>query len=146
MGKSADHFFSKEDEKRIVAAIKQAELQTSGEIRVHLENHTDEPNLEHARQVFEKVGMTNTAERNGVLFYLAVEDKQFSIIGDEGIDKVTPDDFWDNIRNIMQDHFRRGAFTDGLVAGIEAAGKALKEFFPRQDDDTNELTDEISRS
>lgn len=146
MREKADHFFSKEDEQRIVSAIKEAEGQTSGEIRVHLENHTDEPNLEHAKHIFEKVGMTKTALRNGVLFYLAVKDHQFSIIGDKGIDEVTPEDFWDHIRDLMQEKFRKGQFTEGLIEGIREAGVALKKYFPREDDDTNELTNEISRS
>lgn len=146
MREEADHFFSKEDEQRIVSAIKEAEGQTSGEIRVHLENHTDEPNLEHAKHIFEKVGMTKTALRNGVLFYLAVKDHQFSIIGDKGIDEVTPEDFWDHIRDLMQEKFRKGQFTEGLIEGIREAGVALKKYFPREDDDTNELTNEISRS
>lgn len=146
MREEADHFFSKEDEQRIVSAIKEAEGQTSGEIRVHLENHTDEPNLEHAKHIFEKVGMTKTALRNGVLFYLAVKDHQFSIIGDKGIDEVTPEDFWDHIRDLMQEKFRKGQFTEGLIEGIREAGVALKKYFPREDDDINELTNEISRS
>jgi uncharacterized membrane protein len=146
MKEEADHFFSKDDEQRIVRAIKEAEGHTSGEIRVHLENHTDEPNLEHAKHIFEKVGMTKTELRNGVLFYLAVKDHQFSIIGDKGIDEVTPEDFWEHIRDLMQDKFRQGKFTEGLIEGIYEAGQALKTYFPREDDDTNELTDEISRS
>ncbi len=146
MKELADQFFSKDDEAKIVAAIKEAENHTSGEIRVHLENHTDEPNLEHAQHIFEKVGMHKTALHNGVLFYLAVQDHQFSIVGDKGIDKVTPPDFWDHIRDIMQTHFRKGEFVEGLVKGIHEAGQALKEYFPREDDDINELTDEISRS
>jgi uncharacterized membrane protein len=139
-------FFTKEQEAEIVAAIKAAENRTSGEIRVHVESHTDEPNLEHAKKVFEEVGMTQTELRNGVLFYLAVEDRQFSIIGDAGIDAVTPDDFWDSIRDTAQAHFKKGEFTKGLIAGIEMAGKALKEYFPVADDDINELPDEISKS
>lgn len=146
MSELADTFFSKDDEERIVAAIKTAENRTSGEIRVHLENHTDKPNLEHAKSVFKKVGMNKTALRNGVLFYLAVQDHKFSIIGDKGIDAVTPEDFWDHIRDLMQEHFRTGNFVEGLVQGINEAGIALKKFFPREDDDINELTDEISRS
>jgi uncharacterized membrane protein len=146
MKEEVDHFFSKEDEQQIVNAIREAERHTSGEIRVHLENHTDEPNLEHAKHIFEKVGMTKTALRNGVLFYLAFKDHQFSIIGDKGIDEVTPEDFWNHIRDLMQEKFRKGQFKEGLIEGIREAGVALKKYFPREDDDTNELTNEISRS
>lgn len=144
--KKTHEFFSKEDEQRIVKAIKEAELNTSGEIRVHLESKAEEPNLEHAKKVFETVGMTDTKLRNGVLFYLALEDKQFSIVGDSGIDNATGADFWDSIRNVMQDYFRKGEFTEGLVQGITMAGQALKTYFPYQDDDINELPDEISKS
>lgn len=146
MSKDTEDFFTKEEEAQIVSAIKAAENRTSGEIRVHLESHTDEPNLEHAKKVFEKVGMTKTELRNGVLFYLAIADRQFSILGDKGINAVTPDDFWDNIRDAAQDHFKKGEFTQGLIKGIEMAGKALKEYFPVADDDINELSDEISKS
>lgn len=146
MKEEAEKFFTKEDEQQIVAAIKDAENRTSGEIRVHLENHTDEPNLEHAKHVFEKVGMANTELRNGVLFYLAVQDHQFSIIGDKGINEAVPSDFWDKIRDTMQEHFKKQEFKKGLIRGIEMAGKALKEYFPVQDDDENELPDQISKS
>ncbi|HAD98386.1 MAG TPA: hypothetical protein DCG19_13330 [Cryomorphaceae bacterium] len=142
----AENFFTPEEEAEIVQAIKSAEKQTSGEIRVHLENQAKEDNLKHAQKVFHQVGMDQTELRNGVLFYLAVQDHQFSIIGDKGINEVTPDDFWDNIRNVMQDHFKKGAFVQGLVSGIGMAGEALKTYFPYQKDDTNELPDQISKS
>ncbi len=148
MAKQSDphKFLSPEDEARVVEAIRQAEMRTSGEIRVHLEAHTDEPNLAHAKKIFEEAGMTQTELRNGVLFYLAIEDHQFSILGDRGINEKVPDDFWDDIRDLMQEHFKRGAFAEGLCQGIERAGRALAEYFPRQDDDQNELPDSISKS
>jgi uncharacterized membrane protein len=142
----AQEFLSAEEEQQIVQAVKAAEMRTSGEIRVHLENHTDEPNLEHAKKIFEKAGMTKTELRNGVLFYLAIQDHQFSIIGDKGINEKVPAHFWDEIRDLMQGHFRKDEFAEGLCRGIEMAGKALAEFFPRADDDINELPDEISKS
>lgn len=144
--KDPKKFFSPEEEKQVTEAIKAAENRTSGEIRVHLEAHTDEPNREHAQKVFEESGMTETERRNGVLFYLAIHDKQFSILGDKGINEVVPDDFWDQIRDILQNHFKQGRFAEGLVQGIHQAGKALQEYFPIQDDDSNELSDEISTS
>lgn len=147
MKEEANSFFTPDQEKEIVAAIKEAETNTSGEIRVHLENHTDEPNLEHAKKVFEEVGMTKTELRNGVLFYLAVQDHQFSILGDKGINEAVPSGFWDDIRDVMVGHFKKGEFTQGMVTGITMAGKALREYFPYQgDDDVNELPDEISKS
>lgn len=148
MSKKRDpkNFFTKEEEAQIVAAIRAAENRTSGELRVHLEAHTDEPNREHAQKIFEEAGMTQTELRNGVLFYLATEDKQFTILGDKGINEKVPKGFWDDIRDTMQEHFRQGAFVKGMVNGIEMAGKALAEYFPVQDDDDNELSDEISKS
>lgn len=140
------NFFTKEEEAQVVAAIRAAENRTSGELRVHLEAHTDEPNREHAQKIFEEAGMTQTELRNGVLFYLATQDKQFTILGDKGINEKVPSGFWDEIRDTMQDFFRQGAFVKGLVKGIEMAGKALAEYFPVQDDDDNELSDEISKS
>jgi uncharacterized membrane protein len=88
--------------------------------------------------------MHRTAQRNGVLFYLAMADRKFAILGDAGINKVTPDDFWDKIREKMQNLFKEGKFTGGLIQGIEMAGNALKKHFPYQEDDINELSDEIS--
>lgn len=147
MKEEAKCFFTTAQEKEIVDAIKAAENQTSGEIRVHLENHTDEPNLDHAKKVFEEVGMTKTELRNGVLFYLAVQDRQFSILGDKGINEAVPENFWDSIRDAMVSHFKTGDFTRGMVEGITMAGDALKKYFPHQgDDDINELPDEISKS
>ncbi len=137
-------FFNKEEKEQIREAIRQAELKTSGEIRLHLDNRCKKEVLDCAAEWFEKLKMHKTALRNGVLFYLAVEDRKFAILGDAGINAVTPDDFWDEIKETMIDFFREGNFADGLVKGIEMAGKALQEQFPHQDDDVNELSDDIS--
>lgn len=141
-----EHFFTKEEEKQIVSAVKEAESHTSGEIRVHLEAHTDEPNREHAEKIFTEMGMAETERRNGVLFYMALQDHQFSIVGDQGLNEKVPEGFWDEIRDGMQDQFRRGNFVEGLTDGVKSAGKALKDYFPKGDDNPNELTDEISKS
>ncbi len=143
---NAKTFFSKEQDARIVAAIRSAEGRTSGEIRVHLEDHADggDP-MARAKQLFEELGMTATAARNGVLFYLAVKDHRFAVIGDRGIDQTVPAGFWDGIKDGMQSAFREGRFVDGMVRGIEAAGTALAEHFPHAGrDDRNELPDELS--
>ncbi len=142
----AKTFFTKAEEARIVAAIKEAELQTSGEIRVHIENHTEEDNLNRARAVFEEAGMTKTRLRNGVLFYLAVQDHRFSILGDTGIHEKVGPGFWEEIKALVQEHFKQGRFTQGLCEGIQRTGTVLKEHFPYQKDDKNELPDEISKS
>lgn len=139
-------FLSKQDEEAIVSAIKEAEKNTSGEIRIHIEAHTDEDHFEHALQVFQQLEMYKTELRNGVLIYIAVEDHKFVILGDEGINKVVADDFWNQTKDVMQNHFRKGDFKTGIVQGILQAGNELKAHFPYQDDDTNELSNEISKS
>jgi len=137
-------FLNKEEEQRIISAIKEAELQTSGEIRVHLDKTLDKDPVYDAQQVFQRLGMHRTEARNGVLIYLLPEQKKFAIIGDEGIDKVVPEHFWEDVRDLMQQHFREGAFVEGLRAAIALVGEKLKAYFPYQSDDENELPDEIS--
>ena len=141
---NAVKFFPKEEKEQIKAAVKEAETNTSGEIRVHIDNHCKEDVLDRAAWWFAKLEMHKTEKRNGVLFYLAVKDQKFAILGDAGINAVTPDDFWDNIKEKMLGHFTEGAFAAGLSEGILMAGEALRSHFPYQDDDVNELSDEIS--
>jgi len=141
---NAKKFFSTEQQRQIVDAIKAAELNTSGEIRVHVENHCKGDILDRSAVVFNMLKMDKTAARNGVLIYLAVEDKKFSIIGDEGINKMVEHDFWNDIKDEMAKHFREGDFTGGVVNGILRVGEKLKTFFPYQSDDVNELPDDIS--
>ncbi|MFD2568523.1 TPM domain-containing protein [Pseudotenacibaculum haliotis] len=141
-----EHFLSQEDEKAIVAAIKEAEKNTSGEIRVHIEAHTDFDHYEYAQEVFANLGMHKTELRNGVLIYIAVNDHRFVILGDEGINNVVADDFWEQTKNIMQGHFLKGDFKTGIVEGILQAGQELKAHFPYQSDDIDELSNEISKS
>lgn len=137
-------FFSPEDEQRIIEAIQAAEQQTSGEIRVHLEDNPKRPALEEAQRVFRRLGMHRTKERNGVLILLAPEKHEFAIIGDQGINAVVSTDFWAEERDLMQVYFRRQAFAEGLVLAIQQVGAKLKQHFPYQDDDENELPDDIS--
>lgn len=144
MRASAKNFLSKEERQQIVDAIKEAELNTSGEIRVHIENTCRGDVLERATYWFYKMGMTKTELRNGVLFYLAVKSRKFAIVGDEGINNAVPDDFWEKIKATMALHFQQRDFAIGLAKGITEAGKALKKYFPHQSDDVNELSDEIS--
>ncbi|RDI16014.1 TPM domain-containing protein [Flavobacterium sp. AG291] len=138
-------FLTSADEEAIVAAIQQAEKNTSGEIRVHIENHSEKPPLERAQEVFYQLEMHNTAMRNGVLFYVGINDRSFAIIGDEGIDKAVENDFWDCTKDVIINHFKEKRFKDGLVAGILRAGERLKTYFPYADDDKNELPDTISK-
>ncbi|MCA1747610.1 MAG: TPM domain-containing protein [Bacteroidales bacterium] len=140
----AANFFNKEEKAALKEAIAQAELNTSGEIRLHVENHCKGDVLDCAAAWFDKLKMQKTEKRNGVLFYIAVKDRQFAIIGDAGINAVTPDDFWENIKEEMLQHFKENRFADGLVKGITMAGEQLKKQFPYQSDDINELSNEIS--
>ena len=137
-------FFTDTHQKSIQLAIENAELHTSGEIRVHLESKCKGDTLNVAKRVFEKLNMHKTELRNGVLFYLAIEDKKFAIIGDKGINDVVAIDFWDSVRNVMLEEFKRDQFTVGLCQGIEIAGDKLRDHFPYQKNDTNELTNDIS--
>jgi uncharacterized membrane protein len=137
-------FFNEEQKKQITDAIKEAELNTSGEIRVHIESDCKTDVLDRAAYIFEKLAIHKTELRNGVLFYLSITDRKFAILGDAGINAVTPDNFWDEIKETVITHFKKEEFAQGLSKGIEMAGNALKEHFPYQTDDVNELSDDIS--
>ncbi len=121
-----------------------AELNTSGEIRVHIDKNCKADVLDRAAYLFEQLNIHKTKLRNGVLFYLATEDHKFAILGDAGINSVVPDNFWDEIKEMMTKYFTEGQFTKGLESGIRMAGEQLKKHFPYQPDDVNELDDEIS--
>lgn len=142
----AIHLFNDAQQKAIVDSIKEAELNTSGEVQVHIENTCKKEVMDRATEVFASLNMHKTKLRNGVLFYLAVKDKKFAILGDAGINAVVPPDFWESIKNHMQGQFRQGNFTEGLCEGIRKAGEQLKSHFPYQSDDVNELPDDISFS
>jgi uncharacterized membrane protein len=140
----ASSFFTKEQQAQILESVREAELETSGEIRVHIESSLKGDVLDRAAWLFKKLGMNKTAERNGVLFYLAVNDKKFAIIGDAGINAKVNAGFWDDISELLIKSFKEGKFTEGLSEGILLAGKHLKIHFPHRMDDVNELPDEIS--
>jgi uncharacterized membrane protein len=136
--------FTTEQKQQIVAAIHEAEKNTSGEIRVHIEKKCNEDVLDHAAFMFDALDMQKTAERNGVLIYLAVEDRQLAILGDAGINQKVPIDFWESTKDLIISHFKQGNFTEGLSKGILLAGEQLQQHFPYQKDDKNELSDDIS--
>ena len=140
----ASSFFSKEQQAQILASVKEAEMETSGEIRVHIETSLKGDVLDRAAWLFKKLGMDKTAEHNGVLFYLAVGDRKFAIIGDSGINAKVPSGFWDEISELLKKNFKEGKFAEGLSEGILKAGEQLKTHFPHRLDDVNELPDEIS--
>jgi len=140
-----EDFLTAHEEQEIVAAILEAEENTSGEIRVHIEAHTRLSHDERAKEVFHLLKMDNTKEENGVLIYIAVNDRKFAIYGDRGIDKVVPEDFWESTKNEIQEQFVKGNFKQGIVNGILSAGEELNSHFPWKPNDTNELSDEISK-
>lgn len=144
MSQSIHQFFNPEEKEAIKDAILQAELNTSGEIRVHIESKCKGNVLDRAADVFHMLKMDKTELRNGVLFYVAVNSHHFAIIGDKGINAVVPENFWVDIKEMMSQHFKAGEFAIGLSKGIEEAGKSLKQHFPYQSDDVNELSDDIS--
>jgi len=137
-------FFTEEQKTLIVNSIKQAELNTSGEVRVHIEDRCKIDVLDRASTVFAMLKMHKTKLRNGVLFYLAVKDRKFAILGDSGINAKVHENFWNEIKDLMADKFSQGKFAEGLAEGIIKAGEQLKNYFPYQSDDVNELDDEIS--
>ena len=138
------NFFTKEQKAAIIEAIGSAELNTSGEIRVHIDSSCKEDALDQAAYIFKKLNMHKTEQRNGVLIYLALNDQKFAIIGDAGINSKVPADFWDKVKDDMLNHFKLGEFSEGLITGIHKAGEKLKAFFPLLPDDKNELPDDIS--
>ncbi len=140
-----EDFLSKDEEAEIVEAIRLSEKNTSGEIRVHIEKESSMAPVDRAVEVFDMLKMDNTKDRNGVLIYIAVKSKQFAIYGDKGINEKVADDFWNCTKDIMLNHFKNGNNKQALVDGIINAGEQLKEHFPYQDDDTDELSNEISK-
>lgn len=140
-----EDFLTKEEEQAIVETIRVAEKNTSGEIRVHIEKTTSMDAYERAMEVFHLLKMDETELKNGVLIYLAVADKTFVICGDDGLNKLVSNDFWDCTRDIMVSHFKKGDYKQGLIDGILNAGEQLKKHFPWQEGDTNELSNEISK-
>nr|WP_315166690.1 TPM domain-containing protein [uncultured Flavobacterium sp.] len=140
-----EDFLTKEEEQEIVEAIRVAEKNTSGEIRIHIEKTTSKVPFDRALEVFYELKMNETELQNGVLIYLAVEDHHFVICGDKGINDVVSEDFWDCTKEIMRTNFKNGNFKQGLIDGITRAGEQLQRYFPWQEDDTNELSNEISK-
>ena len=133
------------DTEAIETAIAAAEKNCSGEIRVHIETTIGAHEIRSAgEKVFERLGMTKTKDRNGVLIFLAAEEQQFVILGDRGIHERVGDEFWQRVAQEMTGHFREGRFTEGLVAAVAEAGRRLSEHFPYHREDVDELTNEVS--
>lgn len=140
----AKDFFTESDRQQIIKAIQEAEKNTSGEVRVHIDRTCKEDVLDRAAYWFKQLDMHKTALRNGVLFYLAFEDHKFAVLGDAGINQKVADNFWDSVKGLMLDYFKKGEFAKGLSKGIIECGEQLKKHFPYQQDDVNELSDDIS--
>ncbi|MCE7061817.1 TPM domain-containing protein [Dyadobacter sp. CY343] len=138
-------FFTEEQQQLIIQSIQKAEKQTSGEVKVHIEKKCPSPDvMERAKEVFFKLNLHQTAQRNGVLFYLAYEDRKFAVLGDKGIDEKVGADFWQTTKDHLRSHFSKGEYLEGLCRGIDEAGLQLKSHFPYHSDDINELPDDIS--
>ena len=138
-------FFSEKEQQLIIEAIQQAEKQTSGEVKVHIEKKCPHPDvMDRAKEVFLFLNLDKTAEQNGVLFYLAYEDRKFAVLGDKGIDAKVTADFWNSTKDLLRQYFSKRQFAEGLSKGIAEAGFQLKKHFPYRSDDINELPDDIS--
>ncbi len=142
---NVEDFLSDKEEQEIIEAIREAEQNTSGEIRVHIEHTSKIDIFDRALEVFHLLKMDNTKLQNGVLIYLAIDDRNFVIYGDKGINDVVPTNFWDSTKDIMVSYFKSGNYTKGLVEGILKAGKQLEKHFPWEHMDKNELPDNISK-
>lgn len=140
----SENIMDKKQRQRLVEAIQKAERNTSGEIRVHIENSCSEELMDRAAFLFEKLQMHKTELRNGVLFYVAMKDRVFAILGDAGINSKVPEGFWDSIKERMTLLFQNNDPVGAIETGILMAGEQLKAHFPYQADDVNELSDDIS--
>lgn len=136
--------FTEEEQKQIQKAVEAAEKFTSGEIRICIEKKCSEDVLDRAAKYFHKLGMDKTDIHNGVLIYIATQDHKFAIIGDSGINKVVPPNFWDSTKDAMREKFKADEMVNGIVIGIQLAGEQLKKYFPYKDNDKNELSDDIA--
>lgn len=137
-------FFSNNEKEQIMTAIEEAEKCTSGEIRVHVESGSGKDPITRAKEVFEKLGMVKTDLRNGVLIYFAIKERCFAIIGDQGIDRVVPANFWEETKEQMGNFFKEGRFVDGVCYGVRSTGRHLAAHFPYKNGDVNELSNDIS--
>lgn len=139
------NLFNDEEQQRIQKAIEEAERSTSGEIRICIEKKCSEDVLDRAAKYFYQLNMDKTKLRNGVLIYLATVDRKFAVIGDAGINRVIPADFWDTTKESMLAEFKYGNLAEGIITGVTMAGQQLKKFFPVTDDDSNELPNDIAQ-
>ena len=140
----ARDFLTREECRRVEAAIAAAERCTSGEIRIHVERKCSSDPRERALRSFHFLGMTGTATRNAVLIYVACESRKFAVLGDKGINEAVPAGFWNDVCTVLGEAFSAGRQAEGLERAVTLVGEKLKAFFPYREDDVNELPDEIS--
>lgn len=141
---TAEVFLNESERARVAQAINAAEMRTSGEIRVHLDDHIEDDVMDHAVFVFEELGMHRTCDRNGALIYVSVADRKVAVIGDQGINARVPENFWTDVVGLLKLHFAAGKQADGLCEAVTLVGEKLAAFFPLRQDDTNELSNEVS--
>lgn len=139
-----DRLVNSDDQQRLLDKIARIEKRSSGEVRIHVTNRPVKDPLQAARKTFTSLGMSGTMRRNGVLVFLSLPSRKFAIVGDEGIDRVTPPDYWDALRDAMAEHFAAGSYTEGLLGVLEHVEAVLVEHFPYEAGDVDELPDEIS--
>ena len=137
-------FFDSQGEQLIIDAIQQTECMTSGEVRVHIQEHCRGTILKDAARVFNALKMDATEDRNGVLIYIVPERHEFAVIGDKGINSLVADNYWDDVRDVMQNHFRQQQFAVGVAKAIDLIGHKLQEHFPFREGGQNQLPDDIS--
>ena len=140
-----EDFLTANEELEVVNAIIEAEKNTSGEIRVHIEATTNLSPIDRAKELFHHLKMDNTKEGNGVIIYVAALDQKFTIYGDAGINRVVPNNFWDTTKDAIETEFKKGNFKQGIINGVLKAGEELERHFPWKHGDTNELSNEISK-
>lgn len=141
---NSEDFLTKQERAAVAQAVARAELITSGEIRVHIEEHIEEDVLQHAAFVFHELGMQHTRERNGVLLFISVNDRLVAVFGDQGINDKVPQGFWDSTVAILKQHFAEGKQAEGLCEAVRVVGEKLASFFPPRSDDKNELSNEVT--
>ena len=144
MSNNTKKLFSLSEKQQIVTVIKRVEKATSAELRVHIDSVCKGEVLDEAVRVFNKLGMQKTALRNGVLIYVAFESRKSAIIGDESINASVNHEFWNECHNAMKNHFAKEDYVGGICEALKMLERELKEHFPYQADDVNELSDEIS--
>lgn len=142
---NVEDFLTYKEEQEIIEAIRTAETNTSGEIRVHIERTSKADIFDRALEVFHFLKMDNTKLQNGVLIFVAIDDRNFVIYGDKGINDLVPSGFWDSTRDVMEENFKVGKYTQGIIEGVLKVGEQLEKHFPWEHHDKNELPDNISK-